>query len=149
MRIKPCNKLIAIFIILLASCQTPSSEHNQANVDDKYVENEMLCQISNHKLDYIGQELTIFGTHVTDFLHYSSLRAKCKNGETRGLTIGFVSKTEKNILIEKQWDNIYCSGRFSCMRMAIPVTFRGKLKKYDDGIYFDIDEIIIDETKEN
>jgi len=142
------NAFMVISIILLASCQATPVELKKYRIDDKYVENEELCQVAKHKQDYIGKKLTLAGTYHTDFLHFDTINAKCKNGESDGLAVGFFAKTEKNNLILKQLESKYCGSNMSYCGTFISVTFRGVLNKHDDGIYFDVDEIIIDESSE-
>lgn len=142
------NTSITILIILLASCKSESISIKQVKIDEEYVENENLCIIAKQKKDYLGKNLTISGTYKTDFLHYENIRAKCKDGEFRELAIGFTAETEKNNLIEKQWRDKYCGARLSCLQVSFPVTFRGVLNRHGDGVYFDVDEIIIDEKPE-
>lgn len=137
--------LLALFV--LTSCYSHQVEIRQVSQDNLHVENDELCLIASHKKEFMGKELTLAGTYSTDFRHFGMLSTKC-NGKIDGLAIGFFAKTEKNNLIREHWWKRYCGSHVPYCGTLIPVTFRGVLNKYDDGIYFDVDEIIIDEKSE-
>jgi hypothetical protein len=126
--------LIIPTFTLLSSCHT----FNAADETLRHLqESENLCAVAANKKAYLGEELILSGTLVTDFRHYSLLEAKCGN-KKNGLSLGAVFPSDKNNKIESDWWRDYCGSKVPSCITYFPVKIRGKLVKRDDGIDFDV-----------
>ncbi len=96
------------------------------------------CEVANNKSAYIGKKLTLKGTYITDFLHYSLLSATC-DGKRVGFSLGYgpdVLNTKDPRIAS------YC--KLSC-RVEVEATVIGTLVSRDNGIDLDFTSMVLPE----
>ena len=123
----------------VAACAGETSRDNIQRPAVSFVRSDLLCQVAANKKAFIGKEIVIRATLLTDFRHYSILNAQCTSG-TDALSVGLVSHTENNRELQERWWSTYCGSQFGSCNTYLDVTVRGKMMKRDDGFDFDVSE---------
>ena len=71
-------------VLGIAGCTTvPTTTHS----DEIAVGDSQFCAVAQDKATYVGKDLVLRGSYVTDLRHYSMLQATC-NGKNVGFGLG-------------------------------------------------------------
>jgi hypothetical protein len=127
-------------LVLVVSACT-SLKPQAASPDPIVIGSSQFCSVAQDKVSYIGKELVLSGSYVTDMRHYSMLRALCGGKET-GFSIGYgpPQLTLSDPRIREKCE-------FGC-HIVVNAVVTGRLVERDGGIDLDFSKMVLPDDLE-
>ena len=102
---------------------------------------EQFCAVVQNKVAYIGKELVLRGSYVTDMRHYSMLVAVC-GGKEAGFALGY-GPEQLGLSDPRVRDKC----QIAC-RIVVNAVVTGTLVERDDGIDLDFSKMVLPDDLE-